>query len=163
MVPRSPVGRVLFCLQDDGGEQHLLLSPEEERTWGTPRRNHRTLYQSVPTSPPFHSSSLFSSILPLSLTLIFLLLCPLSLIQSFSCTQKKPSPPCVCMSPGTLDHMRDAKPPSYRILLQTSASDFSYVVSVASSHQEITKDWQWLQENLLETLGGWSQGCGLDN
>jgi hypothetical protein len=58
---------------------------------------------------------------------------------------------------STLDHMRDAKPPSYRILLQTPVSDFSYVVSVAGNHQEITKDWFWLQENLLETLGSFEE------
>ena len=63
-----------------------------------------------------------------------------------------PALPC----PGTLDHIRDAKPPSYRIILQTSSSDYSYVVSVASTRQEIARDWQWLQENLLETLCGWS-------
>ncbi|CAI8022435.1 TBC1 domain family member 9 [Geodia barretti] len=53
--------------------------------------------------------------------------------------------------------MRDAKPPSYRILLQTPVSDFSYVVSVAGNHQEITSDWLWLQENLLETLGSFEE------
>ena len=72
-----------------------------------------------------------------------------------SLTTNPPLPQSLLL-PGTLDHMRDAKPPSYRILLQTPVSDFSYVVSVAGNHQEITSDWLWLQENLLETLGGWA-------
>lgn len=86
---------------------------------------------SLSLSPSLHLTILLSPSLPLPLT-------PISLPHHS----------------GTLDHIRDAKPPSYRIILQTPSSDFSYVVSVASTRQEIARDWKWLQENLLETLGG---------
>lgn len=90
---------------------------------------------------------------------------------------------------GTLDNIRDVRPPPFRILLQTvrtplflkclrhiqyslptinldnlcvmlllfffwqGGSDFSYVVAVAQTLEEITTDWKWLEEILVPTLG----------
>lgn len=54
---------------------------------------------------------------------------------------------------GTLDNIRDAKPLPYRILLHTESSDFSYVVAVASTSEEISTDWKWLKENMFNVLG----------
>jgi len=48
-------------------------------------------------------------------------------------------------------HVRDTTPPAYCILLQSPSSDFSYVISMATTQQKINRDWQWLQKNLVET------------
>lgn len=53
---------------------------------------------------------------------------------------------------GTLDTVLDNRTPPYRILLQTANSEISYTVSVASNKREISRDWEWLEQNILETL-----------
>ncbi|XP_078333491.1 TBC1 domain family member 9-like isoform X2 [Crassostrea virginica] len=54
---------------------------------------------------------------------------------------------------GTLDTVMDSKTPPYRILHQTPESEISYSVSVANNRAEIHKDWEWIEQNLMETLG----------
>lgn len=54
---------------------------------------------------------------------------------------------------GTLDTVMDSKTPPYRILHQTPASEISYSVSVANNRAEIHKDWEWIEQNMMETLG----------
>ncbi|KAK7490764.1 hypothetical protein BaRGS_00017993 [Batillaria attramentaria] len=53
---------------------------------------------------------------------------------------------------GTLDTVLDNRTLPYRILLQTAGSEVSYTVSVASNKREINKDWEWLEQNVLQTL-----------
>ncbi|XP_033221070.1 TBC1 domain family member 9 isoform X2 [Belonocnema kinseyi] len=52
---------------------------------------------------------------------------------------------------GTLDSVFDTKPPPFRILHQTPTSEV-YWVACSLTHEEILKDWKWLNENLLDTL-----------
>ncbi|XP_060086343.1 TBC1 domain family member 9-like [Ylistrum balloti] len=54
---------------------------------------------------------------------------------------------------GTLDTVLDSKTPPYRILHQPEGSDVSYTVAVANNKKEIHKDWEWLEQHLMETLG----------
>lgn len=54
---------------------------------------------------------------------------------------------------GTLDTVMDSKTPPYRILHQTPESEISYSVSVANNKAEIHKDWEWIEQNMMETLG----------
>ncbi|XP_055998545.1 TBC1 domain family member 9-like isoform X2 [Ostrea edulis] len=54
---------------------------------------------------------------------------------------------------GTLDTVLDSKTPPYRILHQTPGSEVSYSVSIANNKVEIHKDWEWIEQNLMETLG----------
>lgn len=54
---------------------------------------------------------------------------------------------------GTLDTVLDSKTPPYRILHQPHGSDVSYTVAVANNKKEIHKDWEWLEQHLMETLG----------
>ncbi|XP_061166989.1 TBC1 domain family member 9-like isoform X2 [Saccostrea echinata] len=54
---------------------------------------------------------------------------------------------------GTLDTVLDSKTPPYRILHQTPGSEISYSVAVANNKVEIHKDWEWIEQNLMETLG----------
>lgn len=54
---------------------------------------------------------------------------------------------------GTLDNVLDTKPPPYRILHQTAGSEISYLIACAVTSEEILTNWQWLEENLMETLG----------
>ncbi|XP_026329753.1 TBC1 domain family member 9 isoform X2 [Hyposmocoma kahamanoa] len=53
---------------------------------------------------------------------------------------------------GTLDSVRDTKPPPYRILHQTPNSEVYYVIATALTENEIRQDWQWLFENVCPTL-----------
>lgn len=53
---------------------------------------------------------------------------------------------------GTFDSIRDSKPEPFRILLHNDITDFSYIVSVAETIEEITIDWKWLEKDLLPTL-----------
>ncbi|XP_060800380.1 TBC1 domain family member 9 isoform X2 [Amyelois transitella] len=53
---------------------------------------------------------------------------------------------------GTLDSVRDTKPPPYRILHQTPNSEIYYVIATALTEQEIRQDWQWLFDNICPTL-----------
>ncbi|XP_064601750.1 TBC1 domain family member 9B-like isoform X2 [Liolophura sinensis] len=54
---------------------------------------------------------------------------------------------------GTLDTVLDNKTFPYRILHQTPSSEVYYTVSVSSNRRDILKDWEWLEQNLLQTLG----------
>lgn len=76
--------------------------------------------------------------------------------NSFFCLQKRrghgDGRGLASMVIGTLDHIRDSHPRPYRILLQTSSSDFSYVVAMATTVEEITTDWKWLCDILVPTL-----------
>ncbi|KAJ6651160.1 hypothetical protein lerEdw1_000751, partial [Lerista edwardsae] len=55
---------------------------------------------------------------------------------------------------GTLDVVLDssARVAPYRILHQTQDSQIYWAVACGTSHKEITKHWQWLENNLLQTL-----------
>ncbi|XP_054160913.1 TBC1 domain family member 9-like [Oppia nitens] len=53
---------------------------------------------------------------------------------------------------GTIDSVFDTKPPPYRILHQTNNSEVSYLVSCALKKDEIVKDWEWIEHNLMPTL-----------
>lgn len=53
---------------------------------------------------------------------------------------------------GTLDNVLDNKPPPYRILLQNNDSDVSYLIAQSTSKSDIETDWNWLQNNLVNTL-----------
>ena len=59
---------------------------------------------------------------------------------------------------NTLDSLRAAKSSPFRILVQISKADFSYVIAVGTSEQEIEADWAWLEENLLGVLGERGEG-----
>uniref|UniRef100_A0A5F8HEG7 TBC1 domain family member 9B n=1 Tax=Monodelphis domestica TaxID=13616 RepID=A0A5F8HEG7_MONDO len=55
---------------------------------------------------------------------------------------------------GTLDVVLDssARVAPYRILHQTQDSQIYWAVACGSSRKEITKHWEWLESNLLQTL-----------
>ncbi|XP_042305856.1 TBC1 domain family member 9B isoform X1 [Sceloporus undulatus] len=55
---------------------------------------------------------------------------------------------------GTLDVVLDssARVAPYRILHQTQDSQIYWAVACGSSRKEITKHWEWLENNLLQTL-----------
>ncbi|XP_053384071.1 TBC1 domain family member 9-like isoform X2 [Mercenaria mercenaria] len=54
---------------------------------------------------------------------------------------------------GTWDTVVDNKTPPYRILHQTPDSELSYSVSAANNKKDITRDWEWIEANLMQTLG----------
>ncbi|XP_036360730.1 TBC1 domain family member 9 isoform X4 [Octopus sinensis] len=54
---------------------------------------------------------------------------------------------------GTLDTVLDNKTPPYRILHQTTNSEVSYTVAIANNKKEIHRDWEWLEQHMLVTLG----------
>ncbi|XP_076114400.1 TBC1 domain family member 9-like [Mytilus galloprovincialis] len=54
---------------------------------------------------------------------------------------------------GTIDTVLDNKTPPYRILHQTTESEVSFSVAVANNKRDILKDWEWLEQNLMEILG----------
>ncbi|XP_022105913.1 TBC1 domain family member 9-like isoform X1 [Acanthaster planci] len=54
---------------------------------------------------------------------------------------------------GTLDSVLDSKALPYRILHQTPSSEVSYTVATAVHKREIFVHWEWLEQNLMETLG----------
>uniref|UniRef100_A0A8C8A844 TBC1 domain family member 9B n=1 Tax=Otus sunia TaxID=257818 RepID=A0A8C8A844_9STRI len=60
----------------------------------------------------------------------------------------------VCLLVGTLDVVLDssARVAPYRILHQTQDSQVYWAVACGSSRKEITKHWEWLENNLLQTL-----------
>uniref|UniRef100_A0A2K5Y637 TBC1 domain family member 9B n=1 Tax=Mandrillus leucophaeus TaxID=9568 RepID=A0A2K5Y637_MANLE len=60
----------------------------------------------------------------------------------------------VCLLVGTLDVVLDssARVAPYRILHQTQDSQVYWTVACGSSRKEITKHWEWLENNLLQTL-----------
>lgn len=53
---------------------------------------------------------------------------------------------------GTIDSVFDTKPAPYRILHQTPSSEIYYEIAIASTHEEIIKDWEWLSEHLFKVL-----------
>lgn len=53
---------------------------------------------------------------------------------------------------GTMDSIFDTKPPPYRILHQTPHSEVYYQIACSMTRQEIQKDWEWLFDNVSETL-----------
>ncbi|CAH1786340.1 unnamed protein product [Owenia fusiformis] len=53
---------------------------------------------------------------------------------------------------GTLDTVLDSKKQPYRILHCTPSSEISYTIAEAGSKKEIFQDWEWLEQNLMETL-----------
>ena len=53
---------------------------------------------------------------------------------------------------GTLDSVRETKPPPYRILHQADGSDIYHLISECMSSQEALTDWGWLEKELLPTL-----------
>jgi len=53
---------------------------------------------------------------------------------------------------GTLDNVLDSRTPPYRILHHTPNSEVFYTIAVAAHRKDITKDWEWLENNLLQTL-----------
>ncbi|KAI2798993.1 TBC1 domain member 8B, partial [Blomia tropicalis] len=53
---------------------------------------------------------------------------------------------------GTIDTVFDTKPPPYRILHQTTNSEISYLIAVSSKSEDILKDWEWIETNLMPTL-----------
>ncbi|ERE68062.1 TBC1 domain family member 9B [Cricetulus griseus] len=59
-----------------------------------------------------------------------------------------------CLLVGTLDVVLDssARVAPYRILHQTQDSQVYWTVACGSSRKEITKHWEWLESNLLQTL-----------
>uniref|UniRef100_A0A2K6LC98 TBC1 domain family member 9B n=1 Tax=Rhinopithecus bieti TaxID=61621 RepID=A0A2K6LC98_RHIBE len=70
-----------------------------------------------------------------------------------------PHPPCLSalfpgLLVGTLDVVLDssARVAPYRILHQTQDSQVYWTVACGSSRKEITKHWEWLENNLLQTL-----------
>uniref|UniRef100_A0A8B9Q1E6 TBC1 domain family member 9B n=1 Tax=Apteryx owenii TaxID=8824 RepID=A0A8B9Q1E6_APTOW len=60
----------------------------------------------------------------------------------------------LCLLVGTLDVVLDssARVAPYRILHQTQDSQVYWAVACGSSRKEITKHWEWLENNLLQTL-----------
>ena len=53
---------------------------------------------------------------------------------------------------GTYDSIFDTRPPPYRVLLQTDDDSSSYVLAVALKRADIRENWEWLEENLLNSL-----------
>ena len=53
---------------------------------------------------------------------------------------------------GTLDSVRETKPPPYRILHQADGSEVYHLISESMSSQEALSDWFWLEKELLPTL-----------
>ncbi|KAG1658615.1 TBC1 domain family member 9 [Nymphon striatum] len=62
----------------------------------------------------------------------------------------------------TFDTVFDSKPPPYRILHQTETSDISYCIACALTHSEITKDWEWIESNIMRTLSTFDQNDEVD-
>ena len=53
---------------------------------------------------------------------------------------------------GTLDSVRETKPPPYRILHQAEGSELYHLISECMSSQEALSDWVWLEKELLPIL-----------
>ncbi|XP_071853495.1 TBC1 domain family member 9B-like isoform X3 [Apostichopus japonicus] len=54
---------------------------------------------------------------------------------------------------GTIDSVLDNNTDPYRILHQTNDSDISYALASSMHKREIIRHWEWLEQNLMETLG----------
>uniref|UniRef100_A0A914WWT6 Uncharacterized protein n=1 Tax=Plectus sambesii TaxID=2011161 RepID=A0A914WWT6_9BILA len=55
----------------------------------------------------------------------------------------------------TLDSVFDTRPPPYRILLQIDTEELqvAYSVAVAVQRKEAGEHWEWIEKNLMPTLG----------
>ena len=53
---------------------------------------------------------------------------------------------------GTIDSVRESKPPPYRILHRAEGSEVYYLVSESMTSHESLEDWQYLEKELLATL-----------
>lgn len=53
---------------------------------------------------------------------------------------------------GTLDSVREVKPPPYRILHQAEGSEIYVLISECLTSQEALNDWHFLERELLPTL-----------
>ncbi|KAK9879863.1 hypothetical protein WA026_008367 [Henosepilachna vigintioctopunctata] len=53
---------------------------------------------------------------------------------------------------GTIDSIFDTKPAPYRILHQTPSSEVYYMIACAMTRKDILEDWEWLFNNVSETL-----------
>ncbi|KAB7494763.1 TBC1 domain family member 9 [Armadillidium nasatum] len=53
---------------------------------------------------------------------------------------------------GTIDSVFDTKPPPFRILHQTPSSEVYYTISIALNKDDVIKDWDWLEKNILSIL-----------
>ena len=53
---------------------------------------------------------------------------------------------------GTIDSVRETKPPPYRILHQADGSEVYQLISECMSSKEALSDWLWLEKELLPTL-----------
>ena len=53
---------------------------------------------------------------------------------------------------GTIDSVRETKPPPYRILHQAEGSEIYHLISECMSSQEAIADWVWLEKELLPIL-----------
>ncbi|CAH1997517.1 unnamed protein product [Acanthoscelides obtectus] len=53
---------------------------------------------------------------------------------------------------GTMDSIFDTKPAPFRILHQTPSSEVYHMVACAMTRKEILEDWDWLFNNVCETL-----------
>ena len=53
---------------------------------------------------------------------------------------------------GTLDSVRETKPPPYRILHQAEGSEVYHLISECMSSKEALSDWIWLEKELLPIL-----------
>ncbi|XP_025779752.1 TBC1 domain family member 9B [Puma concolor] len=80
--------------------------------------------------------------------------CPPFLLGGALEPQTEALPNYQCLLVGTLDVVLDssARVAPYRILHQTQDSQVYWTVACGSSRKEITKHWEWLENNLLQTL-----------
>ena len=53
---------------------------------------------------------------------------------------------------GTIDSVRETKPPPYRILHQADGSELYHLVSECMSSKEALSDWVWLEKEMLPIL-----------
>ncbi|XP_071477877.1 TBC1 domain family member 9-like [Diadema antillarum] len=53
---------------------------------------------------------------------------------------------------GTLDSVLDNKSAPYRILHQTPSSELYHTVATALHKKDILKNWEWIEQNLMQTL-----------
>ncbi|XP_033118031.1 TBC1 domain family member 9-like isoform X3 [Anneissia japonica] len=64
---------------------------------------------------------------------------------------------------GTLDTVLDTKPAPYRILHQTPNSEVSYTVAAAMNKRDIQEQWEWLEQNIMVTLGAFDADDDVTN
>ncbi|XP_019848868.1 PREDICTED: TBC1 domain family member 9B-like [Amphimedon queenslandica] len=53
---------------------------------------------------------------------------------------------------GTFDSIRDSKPHPYRILLHHDSTDFSYIISLCGTQEEVNEDWEYVTNSVLPIL-----------